>query len=535
MRSSIVVLAVLALTFVAAGSSSTGASAARQGQPRSVDASLMQAKAQAAVGALAPSFPSKIDCVVHARTANVKLDCDTILPNNEPHIVVDPANPLHMVASSNDYDSCCDEFYTTFNGGRTWTTGEMSAQVDATGSDPVTSFDVKHDTVLHSSLNFFFTEFGETTDGGVVVSRSTDGGINWKKPVVVDPGHGADSDPTQVFNDKEWIGTDNNPSSPFYGRTYLTWTRFLAHSGNYVESPIWESHSDNGGRTWSRPHEISGSSSQFCTAQTAGPAGQCDEDQASSIAIGPDGTVSVAFINNQHEASWEPGEVFENQYMVVQSTDGGRNWSKPVHVVDMEDGSLDYPINVDGRQTLSGYQVRVWGVGGLTVNPNTGALYLVFSDNRLGTHDVDEPVTDTKVFLMHSADGASWDGPELVDPSGGDQWFPFADVNPTNGQVGILYNHRFQDGANGYHATLATGTPGAFTAREVSTDTSNPVRSLFFQAGAADCEECSLFHGDYIGLAFGSDGVANGVWTDMRNTRAPNLHLEFIYFDRWSP
>ena len=31
--------------------------------------------------------------------------------------MVDPANPQHMIASSNDYGSCCDQFYTTFNGG----------------------------------------------------------------------------------------------------------------------------------------------------------------------------------------------------------------------------------------------------------------------------------------------------------------------------------------------------------------------------------------------------------------------------------
>src|SRR4051812_28763929 len=38
--------------------------------------------------------------------ANTNRDCDDPLPNNEPDIEVDPANPLHMVASSNDYGSC---------------------------------------------------------------------------------------------------------------------------------------------------------------------------------------------------------------------------------------------------------------------------------------------------------------------------------------------------------------------------------------------------------------------------------------------
>ena len=40
---------------------------------------------------------------------------------------------------------------------------------------------------------------------------------------------------------------DTNPSSPYYGRVYLTWSRFLSHDGAVAESPIWESHSDDGG------------------------------------------------------------------------------------------------------------------------------------------------------------------------------------------------------------------------------------------------------------------------------------------------
>ena len=67
--------------------------------------------------------------------ANTRLDCDDPFPNNEPHIVVNPANPMNMMASSNDYGSCCDEYYTTLDGGQTWATGDMSAEKPNTKSE----------------------------------------------------------------------------------------------------------------------------------------------------------------------------------------------------------------------------------------------------------------------------------------------------------------------------------------------------------------------------------------------------------------
>jgi hypothetical protein len=108
--------------------------------------------------------PSAIDCTAstEAGATNTQLDCDTKAPNNEPHIVVDPTDPLHMIASSNDYDSCCDEFYTTFDGGLTWQTGNMSVLTKRrTGSDPVTVFEPKSGNVLHSSLNRRRSDMGE--------------------------------------------------------------------------------------------------------------------------------------------------------------------------------------------------------------------------------------------------------------------------------------------------------------------------------------------------------------------------------------
>jgi hypothetical protein len=34
--------------------------------------------------------------------------------------------------------------------------------------------------------------------------------------------------------------------------------------------------------------------------------------------------------------------------------------------------------------------------------------------------------------------GATWTPPSRVDAGAGDQWFPWVDVNPANGSIGIL-------------------------------------------------------------------------------------------------
>ena len=477
---------------------------------------------------------SQLECTAASGGANTKLDCDDPFPNNEPDIAVDPVAPGHMITSSNDYGSCCDQFYTTLDNAASWTTGNMSTNnPQQTGSDPVTAFDRKHAVAIHSSLNYSFQgPTGETCRGDVTVSTSTDGGVTWLPAVVVDSGFGCDLSNVQLFNDKEWIVTDNNPSSSFYGRTYLTWSKFVSSSGEYESSPIYESHSDDGGKHWTKAQEISGLNAGICTFQVSGPAGQCDENQFSVPTVGPDGTVYVAFQNEQNEALWESGELFDDQYLLVKSTDGGRTWSSPTFVVGLEDGSADYPINVSGRQTLSGYQLRVNSAGNIVASSTDGKLYLVFSDNRNGSHDSTSPVTNIDVFLMVSSNGgASWNGPALVDSGAGDQWFPWVDVNPTNGKIGILYNDRGSSNGPLYNASLSDGTPGSLAKTTVSTAPSHPTESRFFRAGVAGCMTCSTFHGDYVKIAYGSDGKANMAWTDMRDpSDTAGLFSQFIYY-----
>jgi len=529
MRTRLTALAVAAATvaLVAAGSSG-----ARPGLPELGMAGKRSVTPEVA-GYLKQHGPkSVVECTkaLSAEPAQI-IDCDTILPNNEPDIELKAGTTSTIVASSNDYDSCCDAFNTSLDGGVTWANGNMS-RLDPrrTGSDPVTVYDAKHAVWLHSSLNYLFNNGGggRVCDGDLVVSPSRDG-LVWDRPTIVSDGVGCDTKPVEVFNDKEWIAVDNNVASPYFGRAYLTWTAFFALDGAYQRSPILFSYSDDGGATWSAPKEISGTSASLCEFQSSGAAGECDENQFSVPAVMPDGRLAVAFENSQDQSSWSAAGDFDDQYLVVRSSNGGASWSAPVKAVDLVDGAADYPVNEDGRQSLSGYQLRVNSAGNIAASPTqAGTLAIVFSDNRAGSASA----TNTNVYAVFSANGGlTWGAPVAVDTSIGDQWFPWVDVNPKNGKLGILYNDRGASNGALYNATVAEGTPGSLVKTKVSAAPSNPTKSRFFKAAVAGCETCATFNGDYVNIAYGSNGKANMVWTDMsKPSDVPGLFSQFVYY-----
>src|SRR5919202_1132337 len=336
--------------------------------------------------------------------ANVMLNCDNLIsPDNETPIITYPANPNHLLAGSNDY-------FITLTG------ATIQARVP-TG---------------------FYTSFAV---GHASISPSANG----------------------VFLDKEWLVADNYPASPHYGRLYLSWDQLEFSKGAFLRSPIVLSHSDDAGKTWTRPREISGSNPTYCTANQgpAGPAGACDESFFSYPAVEPNGDVVVGFMNQQHAAAWEVANEFEDQILTVTSHDGGASWDAPVHVEDLEDGGIegikftDYPANVDARATQTGFQFRTGSWGNLNVDPVTGKLYAVWTDNRDGLHDVANPVTDTNVFMAWSDDeGATWHGPVRVTAGPLDKWFPWVDARA--GKVGVVYQRETTDGSGTYVVDLST-------------------------------------------------------------------------------
>ena len=127
------------------------------------------------------------------------------------------------------------------NGGSTWS--NLNTRPFCTGhgtgfGDPVVMYDA-----MHSKWIAVFLASG-CGGQGLGVWTSNDG-VTWGTGPCA---HSGGSD------DRESGWVDNNPSSPFYGRAYITWNNFAVGGG--AVQVTW---SNDGGATWTAPVTVVGS------------------------------------------------------------------------------------------------------------------------------------------------------------------------------------------------------------------------------------------------------------------------------------
>jgi len=169
---------------------------------------------------------------------------DYIQPDTqiEPSIAINPQNPLNVVTGYQEgrVDAGGDAtqgWATTFDGGQTWSFGEVPALTSYPGqggpfdraSDAVVAFGPNND-VYYSSLVFDDT----STQGlrsGMAVNVSKDGGRTWSQPVFFD------DDLLAGENDKNWVVVDNSDKPGHHkGRVYVVWDRVAAMFYDYCDS-----------------------------------------------------------------------------------------------------------------------------------------------------------------------------------------------------------------------------------------------------------------------------------------------------------
>ena len=184
---------------------------------------------------------------------NVQMNDDSYppMPQNETAVAYNVPNPEIAVAAANDYVSGGVVVMRTSDSGKHWASTRISPQFGGTrdfctGGDPGVAYSRRDSAFYISQLCFFRAlPFSE-----VQVYKSVDDGQTWT------PGRQAaraasNFDYTtgtvdeSIFNDKELIAVDNNPSSPHYGRIYVTYTKFHLQPNGFSDyCPLQLSYTD---------------------------------------------------------------------------------------------------------------------------------------------------------------------------------------------------------------------------------------------------------------------------------------------------
>jgi hypothetical protein len=252
-------------------------------------------------------------------------------------------------------------------------------------TDPAVAYDAKHATWLISSLAL--TSSPGVKGAAVLASRSTNDGLTWGNPVLVSAATGSSD------YDKNWIGCDDWPASPFYGNCYTAWDDH--GNGNRV----LVSTSSDGGLTWSTV------SSNGYSVLGVMPV------------VLPDGTVVIVTANGSVSA-----------VLAFRSTDGGATWGAAKQVA-----TINRHATAGGLRSLSLPSVALDGAG---------RIYVGWADCRFRAS-----CASNDIVTMTSDDGITFSAVSRVPidstTSGADHFIPGLGVDPatsgTSAAIGLTY------------------------------------------------------------------------------------------------
>ncbi|MBI4901159.1 MAG: exo-alpha-sialidase [Actinobacteria bacterium] len=434
---------------------------------------------------------------------------------NEPTVAVDPTNPSLLIAGSNDEQlqppcgpgpvrgpnalpTDCSFFpgvgtsgiYLSNDGGKSWTNhGLLDQQASWAGTgvisdgDPVITFGPKPDgkggfSYAHGSRAYYASLATISSLKGfeqIIVSYSDDDGTTWSAPVLATNRTNA-----AQFNDKNWVTVDRSPSSPYFGRVYVSWTAFRsATATGYGNEPTMVATSANGGASFGAPNQLS----------PAGNNGTGNGRQGTSGTVGPDGTAYVAFEQGQSQ-------------VVVVSRDGGVSWTRPMTIG---------PVT-DIQDPIPGANFRTDSFPVIAADPRAGSAttYAAWT-NRTSTGGI-------TVVAKSTDRGQTWSQPAAVSSSAqGYAFFPGLDVASTGrvdlGWQGLKAVNPLTFGTgnakiDAYYSSLPAGASSWTAPAKVSSQSSDP-------AASAQNNLQRQFWGDYNTMVSSADS-AWFIYTDSR-------------------
>ena len=310
----------------------------------------------------------------------------------EPFLAIDPLDERRLLAAYQDTrfetgGARALGYSLSTNAGRRWSTALIPDLTILTGgrwqraSDPWVAFGPGH-RAYYASLAFDETR----PDNSIVISTSTDGGSTFGAPVTVHRPAGTD------FDDKEAVVVDTYPTSPYFGRVYVTWDMVRNAGGQ----PLLFSWSADGGESFSAPVTV-----------------RDGVNLGVVPVVAPGGVVHLVWGN------FAPFDRVE--LLTARSEDGGATWSAPQHVEDA------FAAGVPGMRVGD-------GLVAVAVDRRSGALYVVWEDAR-NTGRVDQ------IMVSRSTDGGeSWSAAEVISdgPDNAASFTPAVAVDG-KGRVGVTY------------------------------------------------------------------------------------------------
>ena len=392
----------------------------------------------------------------------------------EPDIAISPFNTKIEVAVAHDCrfatGGAVDIFYSwTHDGGAHWHQSRLRGLTKAVGgtfdraSDPVVAFGADGSVYVSSLV------LDVSCPGGVAVSRSTDGGATFGMPVLVH-----ESDTCAVIDDKNWLVTDTQPMSPFFGRIYQFWTTFLSN-GTSPQVVRW---SDNQGKTWSGTHVLNPNNFSQNSQPFVQPDGAITDTYLFSGSAFGNGTRQGFILKKGPNANSGTSIVARTSF------DGGAHWTKPVVVVRNVGGG---PADIRCCLPL------------MEGDHATGRMFQVWNANGPGVRDA--------VQISSSTDGGqTWSSPVKVTPgSAPNIQYINAAVATARGRVFVSYGRRDLNDPNIIQQELTWSDNGGATF--ATPIVLGPPSNLRYAAVAG-----AKFPGDYTGLSATPARVA-GAWT----------------------
>ncbi len=431
-----------------------------------------------------------------------------LFPNSEvePSEALNPANPANLVAAwqQDRYDNGGSQGIVTASstdGGLTWRTNRRSRSSVCTGgtraaggnfqraSDPWVTF--SPDGTAHLMTLSFDQDNPNGTFGtsAMLAMRSVDGGRTWQHPVVL-----RQDDSPRVLNDKNTMTAD--PHNPAF--VYAVWDRLVIRPTPGVDNsvgPTWFARTVDGGLTWQPARKIF---DPGLNSQTLG----------NQIVVLPNNATFNGELVDMFSLilSGQPN----TQVALLRSANHGRTWDTVPVVVD--DQQTVPVVDPETREPIRAGDV----IPEVAVDPNSGALYVVWQDSRFGPR--------SSIAFSRSIDGGlTWSPTIKVNatprnvPRGDQQAFtPMVGVS-ADGTVAVSYFDFRNDTAN--PATLPTDAfvvrcrPVGATTCTRSADWTAEQRltpKSFNLAKAPNAR--GLFVGDYQGMAADPNGQFLPLW-----------------------